>query len=313
MSRFFRAKKKIVSMAGGSGAGRKIIKAHLGEDGVTMLRVLKTVTLKLHGKKQSRSMKKSIMKFAVKGGYLFKNNKLSKKDAKNMYLPMEKLFKNGIDSTKKDGEAAAAANEGRSKTGGETKEGEATHNDSEEEEEEDDDDEEEDIPTIVTKKDKSRSSNGDTCKEVPKHLQPYVQAMSEQLIELNQIMQMVLRDHMQSSNLSKLSKIILFYSDVTWLSFFLTSEQCREERVSTHRIFSRWYDSAFRSIVEERERKEALQRQYAPDMKTFNGNLPPPTPPPLSSKNESKNLIFFLFLILFLFHILFLFLFLFFF
>ena len=70
MSRFFRAKKKFVSPAGGSGAGRKIIKANLGDDGVVVLRLLKTVTRKLHGKKRASQLKKNLLRFAVKCGYL---------------------------------------------------------------------------------------------------------------------------------------------------------------------------------------------------------------------------------------------------
>ena len=271
MSRFFRAKKKLVSMAGGSGAGRKIIKSHLGDDGVTLLRVLKTVTRKLHGKKQSRSLKKSLMKFAVKGGYLFKEQKLTEKDAKAMSLPMERLFKHGIDATAKDGEAAAAAQlagETKSTDEGNTAASATERRESDSDEDEDDDndgnDGNDDIPAIVA------SSSTLTA---PEHLQPHIQGISEQLIALDVALKMMLKPHMKSNNISKLSKTVLFYSDLQWLTFFLTSDQCKEERISTHRIFSTWYETTFQPIVERRERRRHIQHQFQKDMSTNNITL----------------------------------------
>ena len=261
MSRFFRAKKKLVSMAGGSGAGRKIIKSQLGEDGVILLRVLKTVTRKLHGKKQSKVLKKSLMKFAVKGGYLFKENKLTPQDAKTMSLPMEQLFRHGIDATKADGapavEAAAAAG-GAGKSDGETK---ATDDDrhasDEEEEDEGDSDDDDDIPAVVSS---SATSSVTSSTAVPAHLQPHIQAMSEQLIALDNSLKSMLKPHMKKGNVAKLSKTVLFYSDPQWLTFFLTAEQCKEERISTYRIFSQWYERTFQPIVERRERRKVRAR-----------------------------------------------------
>ena len=286
MSRFFRAKKKFVSMAGGSGAGRKIIKSHLGEDGVVLLRAMKTVTLKLHGKKVSRSMKKSVMRFAVKGGYLFKEHKLTEKDAKQMFLPMEKLFKHGIDATQKDGDAADAADAAATASSsssttpsttspGETKTNVATtaHEDGDSDDDDDDggeggDDDDDDIPVVVTAS--ASSGTGATpSAAVPAHLQPHLQGMSEQLIQITQVMQVLLKAHMSTSNIAKLSKTILFYSDLAWLGYFLTSEECAQERIETHRIFTLWYDTTFRPIVERRERREKMQRQYGQDMATF--------------------------------------------
>ena len=190
MSAFFRAKKKMVSLAGGSGAGRKIIKSNLGDDGVILLRILKTVTLKLYGnKKQSRVLKKSIMKYAVKGGYLYKQNKLTASDAKGMSLPMERLFKHAIDATESDGgmETTAttttttteAAGESKSGSSGTTTSTTTTEQEHQESDDDDDDDAESDddvdVPVCAA------SSSTTVVATAPPQLLPHVIGMSNNL------------------------------------------------------------------------------------------------------------------------------------
>ena len=181
MSAFFRAKKKMVSLAGGSGAGRKIIKSNLGDDGVILLRILKTVTLKLYGnKKQSRLLKKSIMKYAVKGGYLYKQNKLTASDAKGMSLPMERLFKHAIDATESDGEMETTTM--TTEAAGESKSGSsATTTTTTEHQESDDDDDDAESDDDVDVPVSAASSSTTVVVTAPPHLLPHVIGMSNNL------------------------------------------------------------------------------------------------------------------------------------
>jgi len=183
MSAFFRAKKKMVSLAGGSGAGRKIIKSNLGDDGVILLRILKTVTLKLYGnKKQSRLLKKSIMKYAVKGGYLYKQNKLTASDAKGMSLPMERLFKHAIDATESDGEMETTTTTMTTEAAGESKSGSsATTTTTTEHQESDDDDDDAESDDDVDVPVSAASSSTTVVVTAPPHLLPHVIGMSNNL------------------------------------------------------------------------------------------------------------------------------------
>ena len=78
-------KKKMASVAGTAG-GEKIIQAHMGNPGMRLLRLLDGVTEKAMGEKESKELRKTILRFVIKADLLYQEGKL---DALRV-LPLEK-------------------------------------------------------------------------------------------------------------------------------------------------------------------------------------------------------------------------------
>ena len=271
MSRFFRAKKKLVSLAGGSGAGRKIIKANLGDDGVVVLRLLKTVTTKLHGKKRAKKLKKNLLRLAVKCGYLFKNEILTDADGEGLKDPFERLCKQFMDATQADVDAGGGGDGGGGDGGGgggESKYGSAasaalagSDDDDDDDDDVDDDDDDHGQGTTATIE--------ETLHALSPALRAHVKTISATLADLDACLIRMLAPHMKAKNTGALSSTVRAYADPVWLAFFLCDERCQGERVSAHSVFHNWYDRNFREAAERRAERAAQQRQFALDRPGF--------------------------------------------
>lgn len=267
MSRFFRAKKKLVSMAGGSGAGRKIIKANLGDDGVVILGILKSVTRKLHGKKSASLLKKTLLRIAVKCGYLFKNEILTDEDGAGLKNPLERLCKQFMDATESDGKRATDS-DNNDLGGGESKHVDLRSDDEDDDDEEDNEDESH-AELLVTAA--SKEAEG-VLQSLSESLRASIETISETLKELDGCLKRMLTPHMKAKNIDKLSHTINVYADPVWLAFFLNNEQCQAERTRSHGVFSNWYDRNFREAAERRAERAAQQHQYLQDRSSFSVN-----------------------------------------